>query len=112
VAEDDSDHSEDYTSDTEEKSKRVFDNLIHGTEMTFNLFKLTPHVNEDKDLDVESDDQVFFRELSMLRDMKNKKASKAEELPVVDAHRSEPSLMLSSHAPTFMIPTDAPGNST
>ena len=36
------DHSENYTSDTEEKQNRVFGNFINGTEMTFNLFKLTP----------------------------------------------------------------------
>jgi regulator of sigma D len=107
------DRSEDYTSDTEEKqNQRVFGHFINGTEMTFNLFKLTPR-DSSQDQEVSpSDDQTFFRELSMLREMKTKQMNLSDQVQniAIDAHRSEPSIP-SSQQQTFMIPTEYSGAS-
>lgn len=102
------DRSEDYTSDTEEKQKRLFGNFINGTEMTFNLLKLTPREASEQH-PATQDDQTFFRELSLLREMKTKRINLSDcsqELAVMDAHKSD----LTSQQ-NFVIPTEYSGAS-
>lgn len=55
----------------------LFGNFINNTDVTINLFKLTPQdVLTDREQKA-SDDQTFFRELSMLRE---RRASKMEHM--------------------------------
>jgi len=55
----------------------LFGNFINNTEVTINLFKLTPQDVLKSQEEKASDDQTFFRELSMLRE---RRASKIEQM--------------------------------
>lgn len=68
----------DVSSDTEDTTSdrhNFFGNFVDNAEVTINLFKLTPQDVISSEASKASDDQTFFRELSMLRE---KRASRIE----------------------------------
>lgn len=71
------------TEDTASDLHSVFGNFINSTEVTINLFKLTPKDLLTSQEQKATDDQTFFRELSVLRE---KRATRIEQM----SHHSEP----------------------